>query len=312
VLLFNYYLTINNKPVIIFNTMRSLLFILCLPLLTVAQTVTIRNGIVYVDNNAFCSYVEAGERIKTLPFAGGGFSQMLTPEETDIPFKDVIIKNLQGEPLIFVTAKVLSSPSNIYLEYYYKIEFVGYDTLLHVPFRPNFFEGLINSIAAYDVITNGSLSKLGIDSMIQFWNRKPYAFSTKVFQHASICNYNASPYTVENSKYNDSSYISIRGNRVYLHDTLYGYYHISKGILATALPGNSKNSFYYFIESADKIPIAEFQVNKRYAEILFWPEGYKTPLRLYTAVRDEKHLIWEVVNVLVNEKSYNPATGNNK
>lgn len=293
--------------------MRYLLFILLFtPLLTIAKTVTISNSIVYVDDVVYCNYAETGERIKTLPFPAGSFSQMLTPEETDIPFKDLIIKNLQGESLIFVTAKVLSSPSNIYLEYYYKIEFAGYDTILNVPFRPNFQEGVINSIVTNNVIEDNNLDKQGIDKMISFWNRKPYAFPAKSFQHASTCNYNSSPYTIENGKYNDSSYIRVVEDSIFLHNALYGYYHISKGILATALPGNSKNSFYYFIESADKKPIAEFQVNKRYAEILFWPEGRKTPINLYTAVRDEKHLVWEVVNAVVNEKKYNPVKENNK
>jgi hypothetical protein len=267
---------------------------------------------VYVDNNAFCNYTETGERITTLQFPAGGFSQMLTPEETDIPFKDAIVKNLIGEPLIFVTAKVLSSPSNTFLEYFYKVEFAGFDTVLYVPFRPNFSDGLISSIVTNGVIANGNLNKQGIDGMIYFWNRKPYAFSSRSLQHASTCNYNSSPYTVENSKYNDSSYILIIDGKIFVDKALYGYYHVSKGILATALPGNSKNSFYYFIESGDKKPIAEFQVNKRYAEILFWPDGHKTPLVLYTAVRDEKHLVWEVVNALVNEKRNNPALGNNK
>jgi hypothetical protein len=280
--------------------MRYLVFILLsVPLLSVAKTVTMRNGMVYVNDSAYCIYVEAGERVATLPFPGRGFSQMLTPEEMDIPFKDMIVKNLQGDPLIFITAKVLSSPSNIYLEYYYKVEFAGYDTIFNIPFRANFSEGLINSVVVHKVIANGSLDKKGIDEMIRFWNKKPYAFPENKFQYASTCNYNSSPYTVVKDS-------------VFLHNSFYGYYHVSNGILAPALPGNSKNSFYYFIESPDKKPIAEFQVNKRYAEILFWPEGRKTPVELYTAVRDEKRLVWEVVNALINEKRYNLPKENNK
>lgn len=291
---------------------RLLFFLLFVfPLSCYAQKVMIQNGRIWVDDSLLFYYYEHGEKIETFPFAGGGFSQMLTPEETDAPFKDIIIKSTEGEPLIYITAKVLSSPANTYLLYLYKIEFQGLDTGLYVPFHPYFFEEFVKSLVRSHSAGNNAFREKFVNTLIRFWRNKPNAIDDNVFQLASICNYNRSPYTVEPQK-NNGNHINIKDNNIYVSDTLLATYRLSKGILAHALPGNSKNSFYYYIESPSGSTLCEFQVIKRYADVLFWPNGYKKPISLYTAVRDEKRLVWEVVNTLLNEKQYLSAIQYNK
>ncbi len=289
-----------------------LFILLCITNVVLAQSVVMKNGIVYLNGNTYCLYSEAGNKINTLSFPGTGFSQLLTPEESDMPFRDVTIKSPSNESLIFITAKVLSSPLFARLVYYYKVEFAGLDTVLNIPLRPNFTENFINSLIKYHVVDSGSINPDGADKLIAFWNKKPYAFGKNSFSYSSSCNYNTSPFNIEKTRYTDSAYIYIKGDSIFLNNQLFGYYHLSKNLLATALPGNSKNSYYYFIESANNSPLAEFQVNNRAPEILFWPEGYKTPIKLYTAVRDECHLVWEVTNALINENNKRGYGLNNK
>lgn len=291
---------------------KALLLFLLIGYIANANVVRIENGIVTENDTLRFRYSESGDKIQTLVFAGSSFSKMLTPEDMQLPFKDITYYSIDGEPLVYLTARVLSSPQFVRLLYYYKIDFAGLDTSVCVPYHPDLTDDVVMALLNRHAITGNILDKNAVYKMIAIWNRKPNAIPDIAFQYASTCNYNTSPYSIEPDKYTNSQYIHIKDNLIYVNDTLFARFRLSNNLLAPALPGNSKNSYYYYIETLSGTPIAEFQVLKYYADVLFWPNGYKRPISLYTAVRDEQRLVWEVVNCVLNEKQRKHAANNNK
>jgi hypothetical protein len=267
-----------------------------------AQKIVMENGGVLCDGKRFFNYTIDGEKIKTLQFAASEFGEKLNPETTGVPFRDYSFRNNDETPFAYVTAKVLSSPSYTFLKYYYRVEFPAADTYINVIYHPYFLEFFARDMAKYAVLKDDKIEPSNILRLIATWRAKPDAMDDKVFVNASSCSYNSSPYNIENPKYS-SSYLRVKNNNIYLTDTLYARYRLAKGLIASALPGNSKNDFYYYIETPDGRNIADFQVKKQHSAVYFWPTGYKAYLQLYTAVRDEEKLVWEVVNCILSAKN---------
>ncbi len=286
--------------------------LLLLPLTAFAQRVEMENGEVLCDGKLFCYYTINGEKIKTLPFAASEFGEKLNPETTGKPFRDYTFRNLLDIPFAYVTAKVLSSPYSMYLFYYYKVEFPDADISFNAPYHPYFLEFFGRDMTHYRVLEDGKVNKERIHALTKFWLNKPNAIDDERFVNSSSCNYNSSPYNIENPKYYNASYMVVRNNGIYINDTLYANYRLSKGLIASVLPGNSKADFYYYIETPGGKNIVEFQVKKQHSAIYFWPAGYKSYLQLYTAVRDEKRLVWEVLNCVLSQKEPSQPSANNK
>lgn len=109
--------------------MRSLvlLFIVLLPLCSIAQKITFDNGHILHDGVVYANYKLTGDKQPTIPIVGQSEYDPLpeNPETKGEAFQDISISLPNGEEVMYIKARVLSSPQYFFLKYYYNIKVLG-------------------------------------------------------------------------------------------------------------------------------------------------------------------------------------------
>jgi len=259
-----------------------------MPLLAFAQQEQHQLQVIKNWDTAYCYYYQLGEKIQNLYFA---FDKGYEPR---YDFKDVMYKSITGERIIYVTAKIISSPKIRKLSRYYNIEFEGLDTSLNIGYHPFTIENFNEDIVKYQLIRNNVLDKDAVNNLISHWRRKPNIVSDEEFAESSSCNYNNSPYSVDT--YIDSSYVQVRGNEVYIENTLFARYTSNKITYATA--DASKEDLFFYFTTPGGIRFGEVRLIAYYPYIYISSPYLKESLIAYIPVREEKRLVMTCAKIL--------------
>jgi hypothetical protein len=266
----------------------STLLLVILPLFAFSQQEKHQLQVIKNWDTAYCYYYELGEKIQNLYFA---YDKGYEPK---YDFKDVMYKTPSGERIIYVTSKIISSPKIKKLTRYYNIEFEGLDTSLNIGYHPFTIENFNQDIVKYQLIRNSALDKDAVYNLISNWRRKANVVTDEEFAESSSCNYNSSPYSVD--AYADSSYVSVRGNEVYIENTLFARYSSNKMTYATH--GASMEDMFFYFTTPGGIRFAEVRLIAYYPYIYISSPYLKESLRAYIPVREEKRLVMTCAKIL--------------
>ncbi|OSZ82529.1 hypothetical protein CAP35_04465 [Chitinophagaceae bacterium IBVUCB1] len=262
-----------------------------------AQHICMKNGIVYNANDTLCTYTTHGDKKPTLDLNNSFTNSLNIPEPHY--FKDYIFKSPSGQPLMYATAKVLSSPRYAYLRYYYKIAFDDADTFLNIPYWNTCINRLMETIVKYKVIESGNINTENLHMLIQYWQNRVNKISYKEIASGHTVNYNLSQYNVEQAESDKDNIITIDGNNIYYNGTVWGTYTRSKKLRSSLLPGSGIGGHYYYIYGNDNKLQGELEIASQYADVWVWPRGVKESMSIYTAERNEAKVLAVAAKFLI-------------
>lgn len=254
-----------------------------------AQSIRMQNDIVWNSTDTLCLYSAYGNKKPTLNLLNSFTNNLIIPEEEN--FKDYTFTNSDGKYTIYATAKVLSSPMNAYLRYYYKIEFPDADTAVYIPYRYDCINRFLESVVKINVIEFDSINISNLYKLVQHWQKKISRINNDELYLGNSVNYNLSPYTVDDKQEGGEIDVTIKDKNIYYNGTLFGRYELSEKLRSSTLPGSGKGGYFFYIRTLDGKLFGELEVANQYADIWVWPKGAKKSMSIYTAAREEDKVI---------------------
>ncbi|MBS1777683.1 MAG: hypothetical protein JST70_00065 [Bacteroidetes bacterium] len=276
-----------------------------LPFHLLAQVV-MENGKVLSDNNIFATYEAVGEKKPNLINKGYAGTYESNPESIPGKFKDYFFSTPDGEQFVFATAKVVASPYNSFVKYYYSIQFGDEEEALNVQYHPLTMDCLARDMVKYKVLKNGRADEEAWQRLAANWKKNKTLIDDRILSLGSIRYYNNSPYHLED---NDRYLVTLHGHNIYYKDSLLATYELSQN-MASTLPGTSKEDYYYYLNYPDGKPYAEVQFQIYSSKLFVWPAPLKDPFNIYTAERDEAGIIKAACTFLLNRQA--ELAANNK
>lgn len=276
--------------------MRSFIFIcmLLFPVMGKAQNVVPDKGQILHTGKVYALYETSGTKAPTIPVVSQPEYDPLplNPETKGEDFKDIIISLPDGREVIYITARVLSSPEYAYLEYYYNIKLADYGAEINIAVSPYFFETFCKQLIKYDVFKDGALRYEAMETMLKALSKSNHYINKKTIDEGKYRNYNVSPYDVPRAP----NALQVMNDKIYLNDTVIGSYS-KNGTMRRY--GSVRNEHVFYIIGTEGISIAQLRVpilrSSFYMETL--PE--KKYFEIYSPERQEEKIIAEAAKVLL-------------
>lgn len=272
--------------------MRVSILILCflLPLCMNGQQVKMQGGKIFADGKLYAVYDIDGTKKNNIPFTTGDIVPENNPEISGTDFYNVRFGTpATSEQYIFATAKVLASPANLYLAYYYNIRFPLIGKELNITYHPFLIEYFARDIVKYNVFNEGYWNEDAALKLHNAWAKKMSVLSAEQLAAGKSIYYNNSELILEAE--DNTMNVSVKGNNIYIADTLFGSYHLSKKIKGTGMPGTAKGNYLYEIEDKNGKELALFRVPVMRSVSYLQPVIQKDYLEIITPERNEEKLI---------------------
>jgi hypothetical protein len=276
--------------------MRSFILIcmLLFPVMGKAQNDAPDYGQVLHDGKVYAKYKTFGSKAPTIPVVGQGDYDPLpiNPETKGEDFKDIVISLPDGHEVIYITARVLSSPAYAYLEYYYNIKLPDYGAEINITVYPYFFETFSRQLIQYDVLKDGTFQYEAMERMLKSLSTSNHYLAKRIIDEGKCRNYNVSPYDVPGAP----KALQVINKKIYLDDVLIGSYNKNNTMRHY---GSFRNEHAFYIMGAEGISVAQLRVpilrSSFYMETL--PE--KKYFEIYSPERQEEKIIAEAAKVLL-------------
>ncbi len=276
--------------------MRSFMFLymLLFPAVCGAQNNVPDYGHILHEGKVYANYKTFGSKAPTIPVVGqGDYDPLpLNPETKGEDFKDIVISLPDGHEVIYITARVLSSPEYAYLEYYYNIKLPDYGAEINIEVYPYFFENFSKQLIQYDVLKDGTFQYEAMETMLKSLSKSNHYISKKTIDEGKYRNYNVSPYDVPSAP----KTLQVMNQKIYLNDIVIGRYN-KHGTMQRY--GSVRNEHVFYIMGAAGISVAQLRVpilrSSFYMETL--PE--KKYFEIYSPERQEEKIIAEAAKVLL-------------
>lgn len=279
--------------------MRLLICIILLytPFIACCQTASMKDGKVYSGDKIYCYYKESGKRISTMTLESADIMNPLAyPEANNDAFKDYAFG---GEYRQFITAKakVLASPKEAFMVYYYSIIIEGIQRELNVRYHPLLIRTLAQDIVKYNVVQNGFLNEKNAQKLLDKWENKGNLLSRQQLTKGIANNYNSA--TGKDRERPATINIRIEGDKIYHDDNLYAVYELDKHLGGGNTWGSRKGSNLYKISSPESTLLGWVSVPILRSSFFLLPAGEKESLAVVTTDRDEQKIITSAVKVLI-------------
>lgn len=264
---------------------------------TRGQNIKLQNGKLLVDEKIYAVYDFDGIKKSNIPV---GFTDVVPENNPEVEGSDFYNVRFSVpvtlEQYIFATAKVLASPANLFLQYYYNIKFPFINKELNIIYHPFFVEYFARDIVKYDVFNDGHWNEDGALKLYNAWSKKISAIKNDQIASGKSINYNISDLEVEQD--NNSIDISVKENNIYLSGRLFATYRLSKKLKGLALPGTAKGNYLYEIEDATGKEIALLRVPVLRSSVYLQPVADKDYIEIITPERNEEKLIAIAAKIL--------------
>jgi hypothetical protein len=271
--------------------------LILLPLFTYGQNIKLHNGNLLVDEKLYAVYEFDGVKKSNLPVGSVEVAPENNPEVEGTDFYNVRFSvPVTSEQYIFATAKVLASPANIYLQYYYNIKFPLINKELNITYHPFLIEYLARDIAKYDVFNDGHWNEDGALKLYNAWATKISVIDNKNLAAGKSINYNYSELEAEPD--NNTIECYVKENSIYIADRLFATYRLSKKIKGIGMPGTLKSDYLFEIEDTNGREIALLRVPILRSAIYLQPVADKDYIEIITPERNEQKLIAIAAKVL--------------
>lgn len=276
--------------------MRSFILIclLLFPAMCSAQNDVPDYGHILHEGKVYANYKIFGNKAPTIPIVGqGDYDPLpLNPETKGEDFKDMVISLADGHEVIYITARVLSSPEYAYLEYYYNIKLPDYGAEINIEVYPYFFETFSKQLIQYNVLKHAAFQYEAMEMMLKSFSKSNHYISKKTIDEGKYRNYNVSPYDVPGAP----KALQVMNEKIYLGDIVIGSYS-KNGTMQRY--GSVRNEHVFYIMGAEGVSVAQLRVpilrSSFYMETL--PE--KKYFEIYSPERQEEKIIAEAAKVLL-------------
>ncbi|HEY9177145.1 MAG TPA: hypothetical protein VIN07_05620 [Flavipsychrobacter sp.] len=273
------------------------IILLLLPAIAFSQAASMKDGKVYNGDKVYCYYKESGKRISTMMLeATDIMNPLLYPEANNDPFKDYAFG---GEYQHFITAKakILASPKEAFMVYYYSITIAGIPRELNIRYHPLLMRTLAQDIVKYDVVQNGFLNEKHAHKLLDKWEEKSSKLSRQQLTQGIASNYNST--TGKERERPSTINIKIEGDRIYKDDSLFAIYELDKHLGGGNTWGSKKGSNLYKISTPGGYLLGWVSVPILRSSFFLLPAGEKESLAVVTTDRDEQKIITSAVKVLI-------------